>query len=103
MPGTLAQALMYRTSALTYGVIFPTPTLKLLQVWLVLGDHVGEVWVTHEKANYCNFITTSWLLSLCWLRDWGCSQSVFLHTEYTAQKAAHSGLARVHVLKDHID
>lgn len=51
---------------------FPNPTLKLLQVWLVLGDHVGEVWVTHEKANYCNSITTSWLLFFCWLRDWGC-------------------------------
>lgn len=64
---------MYRTSSLTFGAIFPTPILKLLQGWLVLGDHAGEVWVTYEKANYCNSTTTSWSLSLCLLGDWDCA------------------------------
>ena len=73
-----------RASALTYGVIFPTPTLKLLQGWLVLGDHVGEICVTHEKANYCNSTTTSWLLSLCLLRDWDCAVlNLFFYVENT--------------------
>ena len=101
MPGTVAQALRYRASALNYGVIFPTPTLKLLQGWLVLGDHVGEICVTHEKANYCNSTTTSWLLSLCLLRDW--DSAVLNLFFYVFQDAVHTGLARVHVLKDHID